>query len=59
MILVQEMIMDKVITLTEIQKQIFEPGEIRAIIDNFSYASYIAPSIAKNIINVQKYASNI
>lgn len=28
----------------------FEPGEIRAIIDNFSYASYIVPSIAKEII---------
>ena len=28
----------------------FEPGEIRAIIDNFSYADYIVPSIAKSII---------
>lgn len=28
----------------------FEPGEIRAIIDNFSYANYIVPSIAKEII---------
>jgi len=28
----------------------FEPGEVRAIIDNFSYANYIVPSIAKNII---------
>jgi len=28
----------------------FEPGEIRAIIDNFSYASYIVPSIADGII---------
>ncbi len=28
----------------------FEPGEIRAIIDNFSYANYIVPSIAKNIV---------
>ena len=28
----------------------FEPGEIRAIIDNFSYANYIVPSISKNII---------
>lgn len=28
----------------------FEPGEIRAIIDNFSYADYIVPSIAKEII---------
>ncbi len=25
----------------------FEPGEIRAIIDNFSYANYIVPSVAK------------
>ena len=29
----------------------FEPGEIRAIIDTFSYANYIVPSIAKEIIN--------
>lgn len=28
----------------------FEPGEVRAIIDNFSYANYIVPSIAKEII---------
>ena len=28
----------------------FEPGEIRAIIDNFSYANYIVPSIAREII---------
>ena len=28
----------------------FEPGEIRAIIDNFSYANYIVPNIAKEII---------
>ena len=28
----------------------FEPGEIRAIIDNFSYASYIVPSVADGII---------
>lgn len=28
----------------------FEPGEIRAIIDNFSYANYIVPSVAKEII---------
>ena len=27
----------------------FEPGEIKAIIDNFSYANYIVPSIAKNV----------
>ena len=28
----------------------FEPGEVRAIIDNFSYANYIVPSVAKEII---------
>lgn len=28
----------------------FEPGEVRAIIDNFSYANYIVPSAAKEII---------
>ena len=28
----------------------FEPGEIRAIIDNFNYASYIIPSVAEGII---------
>lgn len=28
----------------------FEPGEIRAIIDNFSYANYIVPNVAKEII---------
>ena len=28
----------------------FEPGEIRAIIDNFSYENYIVPSVAKEII---------
>lgn len=28
----------------------FEPGEIRAIIDNFSYADYIVPNIAKSVI---------
>lgn len=28
----------------------FETGEVRAIIDNFSYANYIVPSIAKEII---------
>ena len=28
----------------------FEPGKIRAIIDNFSYANYIVPSVAKEII---------
>lgn len=40
----------------------FEPGEIRAIIDNFSYANYIVPSIAKNIIkkckNIQTVYEN-
>ena len=34
----------------------FEPGEIRAIIDNFSYANYIVPQVAKDIIkNVKIY----
>ncbi len=28
----------------------FEPGEVRAIIDNFSYANYIVPNVAKEII---------
>ena len=37
----------------------FEPGEIRAIIDNFSYANYIVPSIAKNIIKKCKNLQNI
>ena len=40
----------------------FEPGEIRAIIDNFSYANYIVPSVAKNIIkkckNIQTVYEN-
>ena len=40
----------------------FEPGELRAIIDNFSYANYIVPSIAKNIIkkckNIQTVYEN-
>lgn len=40
----------------------FEPGEIRAIIDNFSYTSYIVPNIAKNIIkkckNIQTVYEN-
>lgn len=40
----------------------FEPGEVRAIIDNFSYANYIVPSIAKNIIkkckNIQTVYEN-
>lgn len=37
----------------------FEPGEIRAIIDNFSYANYIVPSIAKSIIRKCKNMQNI
>lgn len=37
----------------------FEPGEIRAIIDNFSYANYIVPSIAKDIIQKCKNAQNV
>lgn len=37
----------------------FEPGEIRAIIDNFSYANYIVPSIAENIIKKCKNLQNI
>lgn len=37
----------------------FEPGEIRAIIDNFSYANYIVPSVSKNIINKCKNIQNI
>ena len=37
----------------------FEPGEIRAIIDNFSYANYIVLSIAKNIIKKCKNIQNI
>ena len=37
----------------------FEPGEIRAIIDNFSYANYIVPSISKNIIRKCKNMQNI
>ena len=40
----------------------FEPGEVRAIIDNFSYANYIVPSIARNIIkkckNIQTVYEN-
>lgn len=40
----------------------FEPGEIRAIIDNFSYANYIVPSIVKDIIkkckNIQTVYEN-
>lgn len=37
----------------------FEPGEIRAIIDNFSYANYIVPSISKDIIKKCKNMQNI
>lgn len=37
----------------------FEPGEIRAIIDTFSYANYIVPSISKNIIKKCKNMQNI
>lgn len=37
----------------------FEPGEIRAIIDNFSYASYIKPSIANEIIKKCKNMQTI
>ena len=37
----------------------FEPGEIRAIIDNFSYANYIVPSIAKSIIKKCKTLQNV
>lgn len=37
----------------------FESGEIRAIIDNFSYANYIVPSITKNIIKKCKNIQTI
>ena len=37
----------------------FEPGEIRAIIDNFSYANYIVPSVAKEIIKKCKNMQTI
>lgn len=37
----------------------FEPGEIRAIIDTFSYANYIAPSIAKSVIKKCKNLQNV
>jgi predicted DNA-binding transcriptional regulator YafY len=37
----------------------FEPGEIRAIIDTFSYADYIVPAVAKNIIKKCKNLQNI
>ena len=37
----------------------FEPGEVRAIIDNFCYANYIVPSVAKNIIKKCKSIQTI
>lgn len=37
----------------------FEAGEIRAIIDTFSYGNYIVPSISKNIIEKCKNLQNI
>lgn len=37
----------------------FEPGEIRAIIDTFSYASFIEENLAKGIINKCKNLQNI
>ena len=37
----------------------FEAGEIRAIIDNFCYASYIVPSVSKSIIAKCKNLQNI
>lgn len=37
----------------------FEPGEIRAIIDTFSYADYIVPSVGKSIIKKCKEIQNI
>lgn len=37
----------------------FEPGEVRAIIDTFSYANYIVPSISKTIIQKCKNMQNI
>lgn len=37
----------------------FEPGEIRAIIDTFSYANYIVPAVQKNIIQKCKNLQNI
>lgn len=37
----------------------FERGEIRAIIDTFSYSNYIVPSVAKNIIKKCKSMQNI
>ena len=37
----------------------FERGEIRAIIDTFSYSNYIVPNVAKNIIKKCKSMQNI
>lgn len=37
----------------------FEPGEIRAIIDTFSYSTYIAPQFANGIIKKCKNLQNI
>lgn len=37
----------------------FEPGEVRAIIDTFSYANYIVPAISKTIIQKCKNMQNI
>ncbi len=37
----------------------FEPGEIRAIIDTFSYANYIVPKIGENVIKKCKNMQNI
>ena len=37
----------------------FEPGEVRAIIDNFSYANYIVPKISEDIIKKCKNIQNI
>lgn len=37
----------------------FEPGEVRAIIDTFSYANYIVPSIANSIIKKCKNIQTI
>ena len=34
-------------------------GELRAIIDTFSYSSYVVPAVAKNIINKCKSLQNI
>ena len=37
----------------------FEPGEIRAIIDTFSYSTFIEPKIAKGIIKKCKNLQNV